>query len=238
MQRSITCLKERKDLSFIKTLISVIKTMLWFLYSSRYGMLYIQHAPIFHALFTTLEAYYDTGRESLEGKLNEFFAILTKKMFVVLNSQYEFDDKYLSCATIVISEKQGGELHRQIVSSLRRSFVATRALAQGLNDADKVFNSLQKVRFITMNWRSYTLTFDSNIVLMVLNLQLRMNTDCISSLSQMLQCPICSELRPYKPCAPLCISLTVSQYLVSGNFCDVQCVEDYITITFLLNLYR
>lgn len=55
-------------------------------------MLYMQHAPIFHALFTTLEAYYDTGLESLEGKLNEFFAILTRKMFVVLNSQYEFDE--------------------------------------------------------------------------------------------------------------------------------------------------
>jgi hypothetical protein len=109
-------------------------------------MLYIQHAPIFHALFTTLEAYYDTGRDSLEGKLNEFFAILTRKMFEVLNAQYEFDDPYLSCATIVISEKQGGDLHRQIVSSLRRSFVATRALAQGLNDADRVFTNLQKVR--------------------------------------------------------------------------------------------
>jgi hypothetical protein len=109
-------------------------------------MLYIQHAPIFHALFSTLESYYDNGRDSLEGKLNEFFAILTRKMFVVLNSQYEFDDAYLSCATIVITEKQGGDLHRQIVSSLRRSFVATRALAQGLNDADRVFNNLHKVK--------------------------------------------------------------------------------------------
>lgn len=111
----------------------------------RYGMLYIQHAPIFHALFTTLETYYDTGRDSLEAKLNEFFAILTRKMFEVLNAQYDFDESYLLCATIVVGEKQGGDLHRQIVSSLRRSFVATRALAQGLAEADRVLTNLQKV---------------------------------------------------------------------------------------------
>lgn len=113
-------------------------------------MLYIQHAPIFHALFTTLETYYDTGRDSLEAKLNEFFAILTRKMFEVLNAQYDFDESYLSCATIVVGEKQGGDLHRQIVSSLRRSFVATRALAQGLAEADRVLTNLQKVAISEM----------------------------------------------------------------------------------------
>src|SRR5687768_4023024 len=67
------------------------------LFSFRYGMLYIQHAHVFHALFTTLEKYYDDGREPLEAKLNEFFSILTRKMFEVLNAQYEFNDAYLSC---------------------------------------------------------------------------------------------------------------------------------------------
>jgi len=113
-------------------------------------MLYIQHAPIFHALFSTLEDYYDNGRDSLEDKLNEFFEILTKKMFEVLNAQYDFDDTYLSCATVVINEKQGGDLHRQIVSSLRRSFVATRALAQGLYEADRVLTNIQKVLFLPL----------------------------------------------------------------------------------------
>ena len=108
-------------------------------------MLYIQHADVFHELFSTFESYYDSGKHSLDSKLNEFFAILTRKMFEVLNSQYEFDDAYLHCAAIVISDKQGNDLHRQIVSSLRRSFVATRALAQGLNDGHKVLTSLQKV---------------------------------------------------------------------------------------------
>lgn len=148
MQPFTPCLREREfPLRFYITISFCENDQFHFFcfIHNRYGMLYIQHSPIFHALFTTLEAYYDTGRDSLEGKLNEFFAILTKKMFVVLNSQYDFDDSYLSCATIVINEKQGGDLHRQIVSSLRRSFVATRVLAQGLNDADRVFSNLQKV---------------------------------------------------------------------------------------------
>lgn len=77
-----------------------------FLLFSRYGMLYIQHAHVFHALFTTLEKYYDDGRDPLESQLNEFFSILTRKMFEVLNAQYEFDDAYLSCAAIAIGKKQ------------------------------------------------------------------------------------------------------------------------------------
>ena len=121
-----------------------------------YGMLYIQHSHVFHALFTTLEKYYDDGRDPLESKLNEFFAILTRKMFEVLNAQYDFNESYLSCATIVISEKQGNDLHRQIVSSLRRSFVATRALAQGLQDADRVITNLQKVRLKRLTHKSQT----------------------------------------------------------------------------------
>jgi len=108
-------------------------------------MLYIQHADVFHALFKTLEKYYDDGRDHLESKLNEFFAILTRKMFEVLNAQYDFTEAYLSCATIVISEKQGNDLHRQIVSSLRRSFVATRAFAQGLTEAERVISNVNKV---------------------------------------------------------------------------------------------
>jgi len=132
-------------LFFVVGLIHLIVNLMNLFVNFRYGMLYIQHAHVFHELFATFRPYYDNGKGSLDEKLNNFFAILTRKMFEVLNSQYEFDDAYLSCAAIVIAEKQGNELHRQIVSSLRRSFVATRALAQGLNDAFIVLSSLQKV---------------------------------------------------------------------------------------------
>lgn len=40
-----------------------------------------------------------------------------------------------------------------------------------------------------------------------------MNSDCTLSLTHMLQCPICSELRAYKPCPSLCTGIT-SQCLV------------------------
>lgn len=191
----------------------------------RYGMLYIQHAPIFHALFTTLETYYDTGRDSLEAKLNEFFAILTRKMFEVLNAQYDFDDAYLSCATIVVSEKQGGDLHRQIVSSLRRSFVATRALAQGLAEADRVLMNLQKVRCrklkncinfaMRVKLQSPLYSYFCNFALFVV--QIKVPQECLLSLSQMLHCPVCSEQRAYKPCLPLCTSVTTKCLLATAS---------------------
>ncbi|CAL8072001.1 unnamed protein product [Orchesella dallaii] len=184
--------KERKkkfDVTF-KDLLTRAHGSFHAMFERTYGMLYIQHAPIFHALFTTLETYYDTGRDSLEAKLNEFFAILTRKMFEVLNAQYDFDDAYLSCATIVVSEKQGGDLHRQIVSSLRRSFVATRALAQGLAEADRVLTNLQKIK---------------------------VPQDCLLSLSQMVHCPVCAEQRAFKPCLPLCTSVTTKCLLSTAS---------------------
>lgn len=41
-------------------------------------------------------------------------------------------------------------------------------------------------------------------------LQLKISPECVSSLSEMLQCPICSEQRAYKPCIPLCTAVATS----------------------------
>ncbi|CAG7724148.1 unnamed protein product [Allacma fusca] len=191
--------KARFDLTF-KALLTRAHASFHAMFEKTYGMLYIQHAHVFHELFATFDAYYEAGKGSLDDKLNNFFAILTRKMFEVLNSQYEFSDAYLSCAAIVINDKQGNDLHRQIVSSLRRSFVATRALAQGLHDGNAVLTSLQK---------------------------LEVSPDCLLSLSQMLHCPICLEARAYKPCIQVCTK--VSSGCLSGTFVMTRPWTEFIT---------
>ena len=69
------------------------RTSLDAMFKKTYGVLYERNADVFTDLFRQLELYYATGSRDLADVMNEFFTVLYKRMFTVLNAQHTFDDR-------------------------------------------------------------------------------------------------------------------------------------------------
>lgn len=69
------------------------KTEFHEMFKRTYGVIYEQNSYVFSDLFTELEGYYLRGKVDLTEAMDHFFNTLYQKMFTVLNSQYEFNDK-------------------------------------------------------------------------------------------------------------------------------------------------
>lgn len=67
-------------------------------------------------------------------------------MFIVLNSQYSFDAKYLECVGMHMKEMGPfGDVPSKLGNQVKRSFVATRAFSQALYVAADVLKNMQTV---------------------------------------------------------------------------------------------
>ncbi|CAH0406207.1 unnamed protein product [Chilo suppressalis] len=115
------------------------------MFKRTYGMIYEQHSYVFAKLFEELERYYNEGDVEFDAMMDKFFGILYQKMFTVLNSQYSFDEKYLSCVNEHMREiKPFEDVPQKLSVQLRRAFVATRTFHKALQaGADVVRNMMQ-----------------------------------------------------------------------------------------------
>jgi len=78
--------------------------------------------------------------------MDNFFNTLYQKMFTVLNSQYNFDNKYLECVGEHMKEMRPfGDVPQKLGVQIKRSFVATRAFSQALMVAANVLKNMQSV---------------------------------------------------------------------------------------------
>lgn len=78
--------------------------------------------------------------------MDNFFNMLYQKMFTVINSQYQFDDKYLECVGEHMKEMSPfGDVPQKLSVQIKRSFVATRAFSQALSVAADVLKNMQSV---------------------------------------------------------------------------------------------
>lgn len=83
----------------------------------------------------------------LDEAMDNFFNTLYQKMFTVLNSQYNFDNKYLECVGEHMKEMRPfGDVPQKLGVQIKRSFVATRAFSQALTVAANVLKNMQTVR--------------------------------------------------------------------------------------------
>ena len=111
-----------------------------------YGLLYERHSSIFTDMFKDLEDYYSSGSVDLSDAMDMFFHRLYQKMFQVLNSQYKFDDKYLSCVSKHMDElKPFGDVPKKLSQEIKRSFIATRTFVQALNNGKDVIKNILEV---------------------------------------------------------------------------------------------
>lgn len=85
----------------------------------------------------------------LDDAMDNFFNILYQKMFTVLNSQYNFDNKYLECVGEHMKEMRPfGDVPQKLSVQIKRSFVATRAFSQALTIAANVLKNMQTVSLL------------------------------------------------------------------------------------------
>lgn len=95
----------------------------------------------------------------LDEAMDNFFNTLYQKMFIVLNSQYNFDNKYLECVGEHMKEMRPfGDVPQKLGVQIKRSFVATRAFSQALTVAANVLKSMQTVSPDCRNLRRWRLS--------------------------------------------------------------------------------
>ncbi|RLU21102.1 hypothetical protein DMN91_005475 [Ooceraea biroi] len=154
--------------NFFKDLLSASKRGFHEMFKKTYGILYEQNAYVFTDFFKELENYYAKGTVDLDEAMDNFFNTLYQKMFTVLNSQYNFDNKYLECVGEHMKEMRPfGDVPQKLGVQIKRSFVATRAFSQALTVATGVLKSMQV---------------------------LKPTADCAAALTRMTACPACSGI--------------------------------------------
>ncbi|KAL6429520.1 hypothetical protein ACFW04_008299 [Cataglyphis niger] len=154
--------------SFFKDLLAASKRGFHEMFKKTYGILYEQNAYVFTDFFNELENYYAKGTVDLDEAMDNFFNTLYQKMFTVLNSQYNFDNKYLECVGEHMKEMRPfGDVPQKLGVQIKRSFVATRAFSQALTVAANVLKNMQT---------------------------LKPSADCAAALTRMTACPSCSGI--------------------------------------------
>ncbi|XP_044752038.1 glypican-6 [Coccinella septempunctata] len=171
--------RAKKFDEFFKDMMSNSKREFHDMFERTYGKIYLQNSDVFSDFFSELETYYKKGSVRLSETMDNFFGILYQRMFTVINSQYDLDDKYLECVSEHMTEmKPFGDIPHKLGVQLRRSFVATRTF----------YKSLVQGALIADNLREIVL-----------------DEECATELTKMQHCGICTSMS-LNPCADYCTS--------------------------------
>jgi len=116
------------------------------MFTRTYGVLYEQNAQVFSELFHDLRTYFRGSELSLDGVLAGFFSSLLLRMFTLLNGQYVFDQRYMSC----ISDRSGelepfGDVPQKLTVQVKRALIAARTFHQGLSVGADIVSALGRV---------------------------------------------------------------------------------------------
>ncbi|KAK4880546.1 hypothetical protein RN001_008692 [Aquatica leii] len=166
---------------FFRALMNNSKKEFHEMFKKTYGVIYLQHSFVFSDFFEELERYYNSGRVRLAEALDTFFGILYQHMFTVINTQYQFDDRYLECVAEHMTDlKPFGDIPHKLGIQLRRSFVATRAFYKALVAGSDVVKNM---------------------------MTLPPSETCSNELARMQHCDKCLGIQGSKSCSPYCISI-------------------------------
>ncbi|XP_041974602.1 glypican-6 [Aricia agestis] len=131
---------------FFRKLLQLSREEFHAMFKRTYGMIYEQHSYVFQQLFEQLERYYTRGDADFDVMMDGFFSILYQKMFIVLNQQYTFDEKYLKCLSEHMRVIQPFEdVPLKLSVQLRRAFVATRTFHKALRSGAEVVRNMMQV---------------------------------------------------------------------------------------------
>ncbi|XP_042905110.1 glypican-6 [Parasteatoda tepidariorum] len=179
--RTIFAAQAQRFDEYFKELLKTSKKDFHEMFLRTYGMLYDRNSYIFREMFDDLEKYYQTGGVDLTAALENFFDRLYRKMFQVLNSQYTFNDIYMTCISQQMEQlKPFGDVPKKLNVEVKRSFVATRTFVQALVIGRDVVKFIQEVG---------------------------PTPECSRALMKMTYCPHCSGLPDVRPCSHYCLNV-------------------------------
>lgn len=172
--------RAKKFDEFFRDMMASSKREFHEMFERTYGKIYLQNSDVFAEFFAELENYYKRGSVRLTETMDTFFGLLYQRMFTVINSQYDFDDKYLDCVhEHMIEMKPFGDIPTKLGVQLRRSFVATRTFFKALQQGAQIAKRMASVK---------------------------VEESCFDQLTQMQQCGSCTGLgRNVKACAGFCM---------------------------------
>ena len=170
-----------KSNALFTSLLDNSKTSFHNIFLQTYGLLYKENSALFMSLFDSLSSYYRGSDINLPEALDGFFIQLFHRLFQYINSQYEFDEQFLSCLTEHMDElKPFGDQPNKLSRLVRCAFIAARTLVQGL-------------------------TVGKNVITEVSMLQ--QSVSCTGDLMKLSYCPYCAG-KPYlKPCYSYCMDI-------------------------------
>lgn len=143
---------------FFTSLLDDSKDELHEMFTRTYGILYEQNSEIFMDLFRDLRAYYKGRNMNLLEVLDSFFTDLLERMFVLLHSDFHFDDTYLECITDKMNElRPFGDVPQKLSVQVKNSFIAARTFVLGLQVGRDAIVALSGVSsIITIEFRLLT----------------------------------------------------------------------------------
>ncbi|KAK3867879.1 hypothetical protein Pcinc_026693 [Petrolisthes cinctipes] len=148
------------------------------MFSKTYGILYQQNSDVFVKLYDELDKYFKTGELDLQDTMDNFFRLLYKRMFRVMNVQYTFSPRYLQCVTQHMEELQPfKDVPKKLTTQIKRSFVALRTFVQGLATGRDVVRNVLRVN---------------------------PSASCVHELMRMNQCSTCAGEPRVQLCRPYC----------------------------------
>ena len=147
------------------------------IFTQTYGVLYERNSDLFINYYSELRKYYRHGQVNVLDTTSSFFNELFRKMFIVMNAQYSFDNEYLSC----LGEhdfRPFGRVPRKMAIAVKRSLVAVRALVKSLENGLIVMSQLS---------------------------QISPSMECLSAIQRMNTCSLCQGYSDIKPCPGYCL---------------------------------
>ncbi|XP_066498050.1 glypican-2 isoform X2 [Hoplias malabaricus] len=173
--------RHRRFDEFFRELIDVEEKVMNQMFTKTYGRLYTQNANLFQQLFTELRSYYSGGGVSLAEVLSDFWAGLVERVFSLVNPQYQFGQDYLECVSKHAEQLQPfGDLPRKLRVQLSRTFIAVRALVQGLATGREIVNKATK---------------------------LSVSSECVRALMRQWYCPLCRGIPLLQSCHSFCLNV-------------------------------
>lgn len=144
-----------------------------------YGSHYVQNTKIFMDLFVDLTNYYNAATSSdITNIMNSFFTNLMRRMFEIMNDQYQFSDKYLDCVSRNMDKLTPfGDVPEKLTPQVRKVMIQARTFTQALHAGRDVIHMLENAIS---------------------------SKDCKNQLIKMKYCSWCKAMTSLKPCFKLC----------------------------------
>ena len=166
-------------LGYFRGLIKKSQQELHTMFEKIYGSHYVQNTKIFMDLFVDLTNYYNGATSSdVTNIMNTFFTNLMRRMFAIMNGQFQFSDKYLDCVSQHMEKLTPfGDVPEKLTPQVRKVMIHARTFTQALHAGRDVIHMLENAIS---------------------------SKDCKNQLIKMKYCSWCKAMTSLKPCFKFC----------------------------------